>query len=58
MGLLGKPFDSQETTEKPAEHPPLTQWGTFGRGEPVYSIDESRGTQRLIVDSNGNICIR
>lgn len=39
-----------------AEHPPLTQWETFGRGEPVYFIDESRGIQKPIVDLNGNIC--
>ena len=39
-----------------AEHPPLTQWVTFGRGEPVYFIDESRGIQKPIVDLDGNIC--
>lgn len=39
-----------------AEHPPLTQWVTFGRGEPVYFIDEGRGIQKPIVDLDGNIC--
>lgn len=38
-----------------AEHPPMTQWETSGRGTPVYFIDESREIQKLIVDSNGNI---
>lgn len=66
MGLLGKLFkrkDSKDITEKPeilrvqtAEHPPLTQWVTYGRGEPVYFIDESRGIQKPIVDLDGNIC--
>ena len=65
MGLLGKLFkqkDSKDIAEKPeipkapiAEHPPLTQWETFGGGKPIYFIDESRGIQKLIVDSNGNI---
>ena len=63
VDLLKEPFDSQEATEKPeppkaptVEHPPLTQWVTFGRGEPVYFIDESRGIQKPIVDSDGGIC--
>ena len=66
MGLLGKLFkrkDSKDIMEKPeilkiqtAEDPPLTQWKTFGKGEPVYFIDESRGIQKPIVDFNGNIC--
>ena len=66
MGLLGKLFkrkDSKDIMEKPeipkvqtAEDPPLTQWVTCGRGEPVYFIDESRGIQKPIVDFNGNIC--
>ena len=65
MGLLGKLFkqkDSKDIAEKPeipkapiAEHPPLTRWETFGGGKPIYFIDESRGIQKLIVDSNGNI---
>lgn len=38
-----------------AERPPMTQWETSGGGTPVYFIDESRGIQKLIVDSNGNI---
>lgn len=66
MGLLGKLFkrkDSKDIMEKPeipivqtAEDPPLTQWVTYGRGEPVYFIDESRGIQKPIVDLDGNIC--
>ena len=66
MGLLEKLFkrkDSKGIEEKPelpkapiAEHPPLTQWVTYGRGEPVYFIDESRGIQKPIVDPDGNIC--
>lgn len=56
------PEERQAVSEQPeipkapiAEHPPLTQWETFGGGEPVYFIDEGRGIQKLIVDSNGNI---
>lgn len=56
------PEERQVVCEQPelpkapiAEHPPLTQWETFGGGKPVYFIDESRGIQKLIVDSNGNI---
>lgn len=56
------PEERQVVREQPeipqapiAEHPPLTQWETFGGGEPIYFIDESRGIQKLIVDSNGNI---
>ncbi len=66
MVLLGKMFkqkDSKDIAEKPeipkppiAEHPPLTQWVTFGRGEPVYFIDKGRGIQKPIVDLDGNIC--
>lgn len=66
MGLFGKLFkrkDSKDIMEQPeipkiqtAEDPPLTRWETFGRGEPVYFIDESRGIQKPIVDLNGNIC--
>lgn len=57
------PEERQVVREQPeipkapiAEHPPLTRWETFGRGEPVYFIDESRGIRKPIVDLNGNIC--